>query len=172
MTVSKPSFKEMVQAVEAHCRQNNQALPNYNIELKSQPDYYDSKVPAPPEFVQLMLAEIADLDIQNRINLQSFDIEILKEVHRQDSSIIQAYLIENLQSFEKNMAKLDFVPQIYSPYFKLITPKMVEKVHAKNMKIIPWTVNETKDMQKMIHLGVDGIITDYPNRIKPVLQAF
>lgn len=164
----KPSFKDMVVAVDAHCKKNKLPLPNYDIEVKSYKDWYGKKQPFPKDFVRIMLSEIKELGIKNRINLQSFDVEVLLEVNRQDPTIVQAYLIDNLKSFETNLEKLDFVPEIYSPYFKLITPKMVEKVHTKGMKLIPWTVNELSDMKKVIQLGVDGIITDYPDRISEI----
>ena len=170
--VSKPSFKDMVHAVESYCKQNNRKLPLYNIEMKSQPDYYGQKVPPPATFVALMLAEIEQLDIKERINLQSFDIQVLEEIHRQDDSIIIAYLVENLNSFEKNISKLSFQPDIYSPYYKFVRASLVEKVHQKGMKLIPWTVNETKDMHRLIQLGVDGIITDFPNKIREVADFY
>ena len=166
----KPSLKEMVLAVDTHCQENNLPLPNYDIEIKSYKSWYGKRQPHPKEFVALMLAEIEDLGIRDRLNLQSFDVEILKEIHHQDEDIVMAYLIENIKGFSYNMRKLDFTPDIYSPYFKFITSRLVKKVHAKEMKLVPWTVNEVKDMKKMIKLGVDGIITDYPNRIKEAIK--
>ncbi len=58
---------------------------------------------------------------------------------------------------------------VFSPAYLLVTKKMVKQCHNKGIKIVPWTVNETKAMLKLMKLGVDGIITDYPNRI-PVLN--
>jgi len=170
LATHKPSFKDMVRAVDAHCEANNIPKVNYDIEIKSQPSYYDKKSPQPEEFVRLMLEEVNDLGIKNRMNLQSFDINILKEIHKQDDSVVMAFLVDNMKGFDYNMALIDFTPDIYSPYFKFITPKMVEKVHKKGMKLIPWTVNEVKHIQKMLRLGVDGIITDYPNRIEKALK--
>ncbi len=166
----KPSFKDMVRAVEAHCKANNIPKVNYDIEIKSQPDYYGKKTPHPDEFVRLMLEEVNELGIKNRMNLQSFDIEILKEIHKQDDSVVMAFLIDNMKGFDYNMDLLDFTPDIYSPYFKFITPTLVKKVHKRGMKLIPWTVNEVKHIQKMLKIGVDGIITDYPNRIEEALK--
>jgi glycerophosphoryl diester phosphodiesterase len=60
---------------------------------------------------------------------------------------------------------LTFKPDVYSPFFKLLDKKTVKRCHKKGIKVIPWTVNETADMQAVINLGVDGIITDYPNRV-------
>ncbi len=74
-------------------------------------------------------------------------------------------LIENLRGFDANLKNLGFTPAIYSPYYQLVSKKLVRKCHAQNMKLIPWTVNDAASMKGLIRLGVDGIITDYPNRI-------
>ncbi len=166
MKVFKPSLKDMVNSIESYCAQNNRDLPFYNIEIKSQPEYYDTLVPKPVTFVQMVLKEIKKIGIYNRCNLQSFDINVLNEIHKQDSEIPVAFLIETLKSFEENLKLLDFEPDIYSPYHIFVNKELVENVHAKNMKLIPWTVNEVERMKELIDLGVDGIITDYPNLIE------
>ncbi|MFT5385897.1 MAG: glycerophosphoryl diester phosphodiesterase, partial [Saprospiraceae bacterium] len=96
---------------------------------------------------------------------QSFDPAVMIELNKQAPQVTNAFLVENMEGFEANMAKLDFTPDIYSPYYKFIDTILVTTVHAKNMKLIPWTVNDTEEMKKLIDLGVDGIITDYPDRI-------
>ncbi len=165
MKVFKPSLKDMVSSIESYCSTNNRELPFYNIEIKSQTSYYDTLVPNPSNFVQLILEAIKETGIYNRCNLQSFDINVLNEIHKQDPKIPVAYLIETLKSFEENLKLLDFAPDIYSPYHIFVNEELVKNVHAKNMKLIPWTVNEVERMKELIDLGVDGIITDYPNRI-------
>ena len=165
MAVFKPSMNDMVLEVDQYCKEQKKPLPWYDIEIKSLPSWYGKFTPEPEEYVAIVLSEIEELGIANRLNLQSFDINILEEVHKQNDKIKLAYLIENLAGFEKNMQKLSFTPEIYSPYYRFVTKKLAKKVHAKGMQLIPWTVNEVKDMKKMIQAGVDGIITDYPNRI-------
>lgn len=161
----KPSLKDMVKSVDQYCKANDIELPWYDVEIKSLPSWYGIFTPHPDEYVDLILAEIKELGIKDRVNLQSFDINILEVVHKKDKDIVLAYLIDNLASFDKNMDKLSFTPDIYSPYYRFVTKKLVDKAHSKDMKVIPWTVNDVKDMQKLIGRGVDGIITDYPNRI-------
>ena len=108
--------------------------------------------------------------IENRCNLQSFDIDILEEINRQNPAMVVAYLIANEDSPEDNLKKLTFKPDIYSPYFKLLSKEVIDGMHEKNIKVIPWTVNKKEDMKKMIEIGVDGIITDYPNYIEEVTR--
>lgn len=166
MQVYKPSLKDMVNAVETYCKEKKRSLPFYNIEIKSEPEYYDTLVPNPSVFVKLVLQEVNETGIYSRCNLQSFDINILNEIHRQDPKIPVAYLIETINSLEENLKLLDFQPGIYSPYHIFVNQELVDKVHSKNMKLIPWTVNEVVRMKELIDLGVDGIITDYPDRIE------
>ena len=165
MKISKPSLKDMVMAVDAHCEKTGRAKPNYDIEIKSHPDYYNVKTPPPAEYVRLILAELKELGIENRSNLQSFDINVLEEIHKQDPSVVVAYLVESTDHPTKNLEKITFKPQIYSPYFLLLSKEVIDDLHAKDIKVIPWTVNEVADMKRMMEFGVDGIITDYPNRI-------
>jgi len=159
----KPSMRDMVVAVDAHCRAKGIDLPKYNIEIKSEPEYYGVYTPSPAAFVAIVLKEVKQLGIANRCNLQSFDIAILKEIHQQDASMPQAYLIENSSSLEDNLAKINFVPNIYSPYYKLLTKEKIQVLHDKGIKVIPWTVNNGDAVRELIAMGVDGIITDYPN---------
>ena len=62
------------------------------------------------------------------------------------------------------METLGFTPAIYSPNFNLVNNELVEKCHAKNMLIIPWTVNDENKMHELKNMGVDGLISDYPDK--------
>ena len=166
MKVHKPSLADMVKTVDAHCEANNRAKPNYDIEIKSNPKYYGKFTPQPEEYVRLVLKEVGALGIKNRSNLQSFDLNILHEIKKQSPFTIVSYLVDNKDSAEKNLEKINFRPEIYSPYFLLLNKEVINMFHAQGIKVIPWTVNEVGDMQRMIEMGVDGIITDYPNRIQ------
>ncbi len=165
MNIHKPTFAEMVRGVEKYCRQNNRKPPMYNVELKSHPDGYDKMFPQPAEFTKLMLKEIKTLGVRDRVNLQSFDFNVLRAIRQQDPSISMAMLIENQEGVHANLDKLGFVPPIYSPYYQLLSEEVIREIHDKGMQVIPWTVNDPAEMQKLIDWGVDGIITDYPNRI-------
>ncbi|MEM6967678.1 MAG: glycerophosphodiester phosphodiesterase [Bacteroidota bacterium] len=168
MKAHKPSLADMVNAVKKYCKENEKPLPNYNIEVKSQPSYYDKKTPAPAAYVKIVLDEVDRLGIKDQSNLQSFDINILEEIHRQSPSTVVAYLVESTDSLAKTLEKISFKPDIFSPYFLLLNQEIVDALHAKDIKVIPWTVNRKEDMKRMIEIGVDGIITDYPNYIEEV----
>ncbi|WP_349254720.1 glycerophosphodiester phosphodiesterase [Autumnicola musiva] len=108
---------------------------------------------------------IREKEIENITSLQSFDPEILKVINKNSPEIEIAYLVYR-QGIEKNLALLDFKPDIYSPNYTLVkNEQFVDSIRLQKMDLIPWTVNETEDIQKMIDLNVDGIITDYPEKV-------
>jgi glycerophosphoryl diester phosphodiesterase len=74
-----------------------------------------------------------------------------------------AVLVDKPENFENHLEDLGFIPQIYSPYFTTLDASIVKKIQSKGMKVIPWTVNAKSDMQRLLKMKVDGIITDYPN---------
>lgn len=168
MAVSKPLLKDAIKAVEAHILEHNMTPVWYNIETKSQPDGYNIFVPEPSVFVEILYAELKELGILDRTVIQSFDVNTLKEMRALDARVPLALLVENTFSIEHNLDLLGFIPEIYSPNFRLLDAAQVELAHSKGMKVIPWTINEISDMHAILELGVDGIITDYPNRFREI----
>lgn len=79
-------------------------------------------------------------------------------------------LVENLKGLKSNLESLGFNPDVYSPNYKLLNRHSIKKLHQSGIKVIPWTVNEIKDMEKLINDDVDGIITDYPDRLIQLLN--
>jgi glycerophosphoryl diester phosphodiesterase len=59
---------------------------------------------------------------------------------------------------------------VVSPTFGSVTPKMIAEAHALGLPVIPWTVNTTADIERLMDLGVDGIITDYPTRLRTIME--
>jgi len=166
----KPLLREVIQAVEAYRERKNLPPVGYNIEIKSEEKQYDVSQPQPAPFSDLVYAEIAQRLPPDRIIIQSFDFAVLKHWKKQiDAGIYKkvtlAALVANLKGIDKNLAELGFKPDVYSPYFQLINSKKVKQLHRMGIQVIPWTVNTTEEMKKIKTMGVDGIITDYPNRI-------
>src|SRR5438067_11332996 len=57
----------------------------------------------------------------------------------------------------------------WSMFWRNLSPKELAEAHALGLKVLPWTVNDPADMRRLIELGVDGIVTDYPNRLRRVM---
>lgn len=142
----------------------------FNIEIKSEPNYYGVFTPQPDAYVTLVLDEIKKNDMLSRVNLQSFDLAILEEIKKQSPNTKVALLVEDNETIEEKLKSLSYQPQIISPYFKLLSAESVKNYQAKGFQIIPWTINEEEDMEQMLLWQVDGIITDYPDRLIKLIK--
>ena len=165
MRTVKPTLRQVVEAVRQQADFLRKPMPAFNIEIKSQPDFDDKRTPSVSAFARLVFEEINALKIAQQTCIQSFDPRSLEAMHQLNPKQTTALLVENLNGLNKNLKRLTFTPTIYSPYFQFISKKTVDSCHALNIKIIPWTVNEISDMKAVVRMGVDGIITDYPDRI-------
>jgi len=163
LSTFKPKLSEVIAEVEGSAAALEVEPMLYNIEIKSTPETDNEFHPEPKEFVQLVLDVVNQSNIKQRTTIQSFDVRALQEVKRQDPSIPVALLIAETGGFERDLEKLGFTPDIYSPNFHLVNAKLVESCHQNGIKIIPWTVNEEEDMVEMLEMGVDGLITDFPD---------
>lgn len=166
--VSKPLLAEMIDSVEQFCLQNKKPLPYYNIETKSNPATDNIFHPAPAEFVEMIMQVVFDKKIQDRVIIQSFDPRTLQYLHKKYPDITTALLIEDFDSktFALQLQNLGFLPAIYSPAYTLVTPLLVKQCRDTGIKLIPWTVNDPKKIADLRTMGVDGIISDYPNMFK------
>lgn len=161
----KPLLSDMIDSVLAYCTKMGKPVPAFNIETKSQPTTDGIFHPAPALFVDLIMEVIHRKQIQEKTTIQSFDIRTLQYLHQKYPSIPTALLIEgnHPQTFALQLKELGFVPTIYSPYFSLVTPLLVKQCRDLGVKLIPWTVNDRAKIQELRKLGVDGIITDFPD---------
>lgn len=164
VTAHKPLLSEMIEVVEKHISKNNLKPVNYNIEIKSTPKGDNVYHPAPGKFSDIVYEEVNRLLPLDRVIIQSFDIRVLKYLHKQYPQVKLAFLVENKLNYKAQLKKLGFEPAIYSPYYKLLDAEVVAKLQKKNIQVIPWTVNDPVEMKLLMEWGVDGIITDYPNR--------
>lgn len=163
--VSKPLLSDVIETVEKYAKTNNKKPLIYNIETKTTPQTDDVFHPKTKQFVDLLMAIIFEKKIEKRVIIQSFDIRTLQYLHQIHPKIKTAFLIENFdkRAFSQQIADLGFLPTIYSPAYELVTQHLVELCKTKRLKIIPWTVNDIETINKLKKMGVDGIITDYPN---------
>ena len=159
----KPLLAEVIDSAEAYARRRKRPAPFYNIETKTTPAGDGTNHPAPEEFVRLLLAVVQAKGIQRRVIIQSFDPRTLEVVHQAQPALRTALLVDNQEGLEKNLARLSFVPAIYSPAHKLVTSDLVQACHLRHIQVIPWTVNTAVEARQLVEQQVDGIITDYPD---------
>ncbi|PCH93227.1 MAG: hypothetical protein COB85_07430 [Bacteroidetes bacterium] len=126
--------------------------------------------PKPKEFVDLLVAVIKEGNIADVTTIQSFDPRTLIVAHEDYPDISLAFLIAESKEYEDNLRLLGFLPEIYSPNFFLVDAELMNFAAENNMKVIPWTVNDKGSMMELLDLGVDGLITDYPNLASDLLK--
>ena len=181
MKVHKPLLSEVIIAVENHIKNFSTYEVDYNIEIKSMPEGDKKFHPTPEEYSELVFNLVDQYIPLERLVIQSFDFRVLKYWHEKHPEVRLAALVENKKTVDQNLNALGFIPSIYSPDFKLLTNESVEYLHTKTftrpeptdkkstttsnkLRVIPWTVNEIDDMLVLKGMGVDGFITDYPDR--------
>jgi glycerophosphoryl diester phosphodiesterase len=166
MPISKPLLSEVIAAVEFHIKSYGMYEVDYNIEIKSTVEGDKKFHPPVEEFSDLVYSLLDQYLPLERVVIQSFDFRVLKYWHTKYPAIRLSALVENTRSIESNLSALGFKPNVYSPYFKLLSRDKVKYLHSQRIRVIPWTVNEVSDMLSLKGMGVDGFITDYPNRAR------
>ena len=159
----KPLLAEVIDSVEAYVKLHKLPKPNYAIEIKTVRNGDLVFHPEPAAFSQLVMDVVVAKKMNKRTIIQAFDIRTLQYVHEQYPKLKTALMIDEKEDFENNIKDLGYSPTVYSPYSVLVGKGLVDRCHAAGIKIIPWTVNSIKQMNYMVGLGVDGVITDYPN---------
>ena len=163
-----PVYKPLLTEVFELVKTKNVKV-KFNIEIKSKPTYYGIYTPHPERYVEIVLKEIEASKMFDFVNLQSFDLAILEEIKKQSPNTPVALLIDDDESIGEKLKKLSYRPEIISPYYKLLSKNEVENYQSQGYLIIPWTINNPEDMTTLIRWGVDGIITDYPNKLIALL---
>jgi glycerophosphoryl diester phosphodiesterase len=166
----------------------------FNIETKIDPTDPEGTV-APDRFVLALLAAIRSAGMGPRVTIQSFDWRTLVLVRKLAPEIALVALTDQQPgedtmepgkpgasiwlggldvddhggSVPKTVAALG--ARTWSPHALDLTPENIAEAHALGLKIVPWTVNEPKDMARAIAADVDGLITDYPDRLRALLES-
>lgn len=156
------------------------ALPaRFNIELKLLPDHPEWTIAA-EEMVERVLAVVERAEAVGRVTIQSFDWRAPRHVRRIRPDVRRGWLTEAKTVAAAALWRGDpgaspemaAVPAAieaegggtWTPYYSDLTPALLAEARRLGLLVIPWTVNETADMQRLIDWGVDGLISDWPDR--------
>ncbi len=170
MKVYKPLLRDVFSEVQKYIRKNKLKQVRYNIKIKSTPAGDGVFHPAASVFARMIYDEVLANKMQKNVIIQSFDVRPLQELRKLTVKLPLALLVMNKEGIEKNLEKLGFQPDAYSPHFSLVDEATVAYCRERNMKIVPWTVNEIADLKRMKTFDLDGIITDYPDRAVKVFR--
>ena len=150
--------------------------PNFNIEIKSNRKGDNKYHPGPQNFAAAVAKTLNELneaypeaDVFNKVCIQSFDLRALREVRKTALPVKLSLITEKTADPAKEMNALGFPVDIYSPSYELVTPELISWCHFRQIAVIPWTINDVSEMQKLVDMGVDGIISDYPNKFKALV---
>lgn len=161
--VGKPLLSDLIDKVETFVKKSKRIKPTYCIEVKIIRNGDLVFNPEPKAFVDLVMNVIKQKKIEDRTTIYSFDLRPLQYVHQKYPAVKTALGVDEKNNFEILVEKLGFKPTIYSPYLPLVGKGLIDKCHATGVQVVPWNVNTPKDLQYFKSLGVDGIITDYPD---------
>ncbi|UAY55591.1 glycerophosphodiester phosphodiesterase family protein [Arachidicoccus terrestris] len=160
----RPLLSVLIDSVEAYAKTKGHTN-HYNIELKTSPKEDGVHYPDLGTYVSRALHIVNDKGIADRTMIQSFDVRALRMVHDSFPDIETSYLVgkNDTNTVQGYISKLGFTPAVFSPDYHIVTPDMVAGFHKQGVKVIPWTPNTLEEIQNLKDMGVDGIITDYPD---------
>ncbi|WIG44297.1 glycerophosphodiester phosphodiesterase [Bacillus toyonensis] len=138
---------------------------NYYIETKS-PDEY-------PGMEEKLLEIIKYYQISDKVIIQSFSEESLQKIHSLHANIPLVQLL----SYQKSVQLNELEIEKYKTYciglgmnYKYIDSAYVKKIKKHGLEVHPFTVDNEKDMKKLLSWGVDGMFTNYPDRLHSILD--
>ena len=161
------------------------AATRFNIELKLLPQHPGWTVP-PEEMVERVLDVVDTVSAEARVTIQSFDWRAPRHVRHLRPGIPRGWLTsaETVRDAPLWLGRpalaANAVPDAvaeegggtWTPFYAGLTKEQVDRSHALGLKVIPWTVNRPSDMRRLIGWGVDGLITDWPDRTLAVLDRY
>ncbi len=163
---SKPRLIDVLSAVEEAAVSLNKPSPAFNIEIKSKPDWEGVYHPNYKVYAQLVIDFVNKLSLQERVSIQSFDPRVLQYIHEEYPSLRLVYLTEDSTRIpSEQISDLGFYPDVYSCHYPLLKDHHLRQLQSQGIRVIPWTVNEIDEAEKLIKMGVDGLITDYPAKL-------
>jgi glycerophosphoryl diester phosphodiesterase len=159
----------------------------FNIETKLYPDHPEDTVSV-EAMTDALLQAIAEHGMRERVTIQSFDWRSLRRVQQREPAIPTACLTLQTKQADNTrdgswtaglrLADYESVPRlaqaagckVWSPNAGAVTVALVREAQALGLAVLPWTVDKPADMERLVEWGVDGLITDYPDRLRAVLQ--
>ena len=161
-----PTLSDLIDCVETYTSSIGKSPVCYNIEIKSSTENDGIKTPDYKTFCDLTMEVLKEKKLKNRLCIQSFDPRSLNYIHQKFPSVILSYLVEDRgKSVADFLSELDFIPEIISPDHSIVDKEFVSAAHARNLKVIPWTVDKKDEVLRLNELGVDEIITNEPDSV-------
>ncbi|RYE91382.1 MAG: glycerophosphodiester phosphodiesterase [Cytophagaceae bacterium] len=168
----RPLLREVLHQAETQCQQLGRPAVRYSVELKSTPEGDGLYHPAPAAFVGLVAAELRAAMVEARTTLLSFDPRVLQVARQAYPDLALCLLIEDyLPPVPTLFTELGFVPDTLGPDYQLLSAATIHALRTvyPQLRLVPWTVNFQADLQLVRDWQVEGITTDYPDRLSALL---
>lgn len=163
-----PSLEEFFETILSQEHPNAQKV-WFNIETKSHPDQPHLQ-PTPEKFISLILEQVDQYNLEERVIIQSFDHRTLKVLKKIRPQIKTAALFYERPTGSLITATKEAAGDILSPYYQWVSKEDVVMLRDAGIPVIPWTANDELTWAKLIEIGVDGIITDDPQGLIDYLK--
>jgi glycerophosphoryl diester phosphodiesterase len=142
----------------------------FNIETKLVPEAPEETLPPEP-FARAVIAEVRRAGVAPRTTIQSFDFRTLAVVQREAPGVRTAYLTSGKKGEAVPRMVHESKGAIGSPNFRDLDERSLAVARELGLQVIPWTVNAPADIARVLDMKVDGIISDYPDRVREALKA-
>ena len=166
----KPLMHQVLEAAEKAAQYFGKKPPVYFIEMKSDPELEFVYHPEYKFFADLTVKDAKSLVPDDRIVIQSFDIRVLRYIKSSYPEIACSLLSESPGGAALKIEEAGFMPDVFGAHHLLFTREDSDFLKSRNIISAPWTVNKPADMRRMIDIGADIIITDYPDQLSKILQ--
>ncbi|MFM9966934.1 MAG: glycerophosphodiester phosphodiesterase [Burkholderiales bacterium] len=169
----------------------------FNIETKLSP-LHPNEAAEPTEFVGALLTTIRAAKLIDRVTIQSFDWRTLRIARNLEPNVAVSYLsteqspgdtikkqgespwtdgvcfadhgsVPRMIAAAVHVHSTNTVGTIWSPHFADLSDSLIDAAHDLGISVLPWTLNEPQEIADAISMGVDGLITDYPDRARQVM---
>ena len=176
---AKPLLRDVIGRAEAYVAEHDRPPVFYNIEIKSRPEWDGTFHPKPEAFARRVLTAVHEGGVAGRTTIQSFDARALRAMRQlrddepPEGAVRLALLVVHGTAalLPEQLDELGFTPDLYSPAHASVDEALVHAAHKRGLQVVPWTVNEREQMRRLLRLGVDGLITDYPDVGRDVVAA-
>jgi glycerophosphoryl diester phosphodiesterase len=183
-----PSLQQVIDYVKKRAGEKV----NFQVEIKTDPAHPDWTFP-PEQMARAVVKVLKENHLDTRTDLQAFDWRVLQLIQKLNPNLATAYLVEAdsmklltnkdpkvaglwtagflLKDYDNSLPKMvaKLGGKVWGPESKMLTQENVTEAHQYGLRVVPWTIDTKAEMERMIALHVDGIITDRPDILRGVM---
>jgi glycerophosphoryl diester phosphodiesterase len=165
------------QAGKTVAQRSRAARVRFDLELK--------RVPFHPEYIgddyngtrfalfeRQVLEAVRAAGVAARTNVRSFDHRCVAQLVEQEPALTGAVVVDGTAPLRPAGLAWEAKASIYCPEYTFVDAEVVAEAHAGGVRVVPWTANDAGVWQRLLEMGVDGITTDYPDRLAAWLREW